>query len=428
MRVFRTLADFTAWLLPSKNKRLQYKDLCSYLDLRDDLKRAKENYEIILSRLKNKTDKIRVVFLVRENQKWTYQSIYDEFAKSDKFEPLVLVSLLEICHIGKDKTRNNLEENYNFFKSRNMNVDYAYKDGEYIELEEFHPDIVFYDQPWDLPQIHTPFSVSKYALTCYCPYAYELTDSREHYLIQFHGFLYKFFVSSESHLKIYESYLRGNSRNCFVAGYPKLDEYFSPPKSKGMWKNNEKFKIIYAPHHSFEKNGLRLATFKENGQFILDFAKQHPETEWIFKPHPRFKYALLKNKIMNESEINDYYNEWKKIGSVYDEGDYIDIFRSSNLLVTDCVSFIAEYLPTKLPIIRLSNSSPAKFNEIGSLMKKACYSVCSESEFQNAFNKLITEKNVNKESCPAEIFSSILGTKKSSARIMECLMNGILES
>ena len=85
-----------------------------------------------LEKLKHKQGKIKVVFLIRENQKWSYQSVYEEMANDDEFEPMVVVSLLWLSHIGKDKTRNNLEENYEFFASRGINVDYAYKNGEYV--------------------------------------------------------------------------------------------------------------------------------------------------------------------------------------------------------------------------------------------------------------------------------------------------------
>ena len=54
---------------------------------------------------KIKTDKIRIAFLVRENQKWAYQSLYEIFEKDDRFEPVVLISLLILSHKGKDKTR-----------------------------------------------------------------------------------------------------------------------------------------------------------------------------------------------------------------------------------------------------------------------------------------------------------------------------------
>ena len=107
------------------------------------------------------------------------------------------------------------------------------------------------------------------------------------------------------------------------------------------------------------------ATFKENGKFILELAKKYDETTWLFKPHPRFKFALLINNVMTEDDINKYYNEWLKIGRIYDKGNYFDIFKTSDLLITDSISFRAEYLPTLKPIICPTKHGSCKMNLLG---------------------------------------------------------------
>ena len=175
-------------------------------------------------------------------------------------------------------------------------------------------------------------------------------------------------------------------------GYPKLDAYLLPYNSENnYWKDNNKIKIIYAPHHSFEKSELNIATFKKNGEYILDLAKKYcDKTTWIFKPHPRFKYALLKNKIMNEDEIQNYYQEWKKIGNVYESGNYFDIFKTSNLMITDCASFLGEYLPTLKPLIRLVNEQGLNLNSIGKLITQGYYQVDNNVSLEKTLVDLIS--------------------------------------
>jgi len=377
---------------------------------------VKKRYKKIIKNLQNNITarKLKVIFLIRENQKWTYQSLYEEFEKSDKFEPLVLVSLLTLAAKGKDKTRNNLEENYEFFKSRNINVDYAYKNGKYVDLKEFKPDIVFYDQPWDLPEIHKPFNVSKFALTYYCSYSYELIDCPDDYTSDFHRFLCGFFVEHELNIKRYASYNKENIKNCVAVGYPKLDEYFEDTKECDIWKNKDKIKVIYAPHHSLDKKGLKLATFKENGLFILELAKSHPETEWVFKPHPRLKYALLKNKIMNENEINAYFKEWEKIATVYEKGDYFDIFKSSDLMISDCCSFLAEYLLTGKPLIRPINKRSVPLNDLGKEITKGCYFTSNNIQLEEIFEDIVVNKNDYKKEEREVLINKIVDLNKKS--------------
>lgn len=357
-------------------------------------------YKKIIKRIKNKKDKIRVIFLCSENSKWAYQNLYEQFAKSEHFEPLVLINMLETVHLGLDKTRNNLKENYNFFKSKGMNVEYAYKDNQYIDLKEFKPDIVFYEQPYDLPKIYMPKYVSNFALTCYHPYSFEgLFYSGLAYHEKFHKLLYKFYAMNDFHINLINSLTRKASYNCIPVGYSKLDVYFNNDKidSGKIWKEAEKIKIIYAPHHSFEKDGLKLATFKENSKLILELAKKYKNTSWIFKPHPRFKFAVIKNNIMTEDEIENYYKEWEIIGKIHTEGNYFDIFKTSDLMITDSVSFLAEYLPTVKPLIRLVNHNSTPLTEFGEKITKGYYKTHNNKELKETFEKLIENKDEKKE-------------------------------
>jgi hypothetical protein len=93
----------------------------------------------------------------------------------------------------------------------------------------------------------------------------------------------------------------------------------------------------------------------------------------VFKPHPRFKHAVVINNIMSEEQISSYYDEWSKLGEIYEGGDYLKLFVNSAALITDCVSFLGEYLPSKHPVFHL-DSLKADFNDfaksfIGSFYK-----------------------------------------------------------
>ena len=351
-----------------------------------------KNYKNILQKLRNeiKTRPLKVIFLVRENQKWTYKSLYEQFEKSEHFEPLVLVSILTLAHKGKDKTRNNLDENYKFFKSQGLNVDYAYKNGKYINLKEFNPDIVFYDQQWDLPTIHKPHRVSDFALTMYCPYFYGLLENDEGYFQDFHKLLFKYFVENEYLIKRYESIKKDNSKNCISFGYPKLDNFLENGSDKvNLWKDKSKIKVIYAPHHSFEKDGVSLASFK---------------------------YALLRNNIMTEKEIENYYKEWENIGTVYEKGEYGFIFKDSDLMITDCCSFLMEYILTEKPLIRLVNNNSAGLNETGKQLMNGYYLANDNNELKKYFHDIIEQKDT-KQSIRHELKNELCRFNNSSKEI-----------
>ena len=86
---------------------------------------------------------------------------------------------------------------------------------------------------------------------------------------------------------------------------------------------------------------------------MLDYAESHPEIKWIFKPHPLLKKALSDFGIMSVEEADEYYNEWGKIGTKYESGDYLELFEKSKMMITDCSSFLGEYFVTGKPLIHL---------------------------------------------------------------------------
>lgn len=391
----------------------------AFFPQKQNLLTFQKRYAKILKRIKNKKSPIKVIFLVSENQKWGYQNLYDLLANDERFEPIILISLLKSVHQGNDKTRCNLKENYDFFKSRNMNVEYCYKKDNYITLKKFKPDIVFYEQPWDLPHNYLPKEISKFALTCYVPYGLGLFEYNENYS-NFHKTLWRYFIDSELNKKNFIKYDKLASKNCIVTGYPKLDCYFKKinPFYNSLWKDVNKKKIIYAPHHSFEKDGLNLATFKKNGLFILELAKKFSETTWIFKPHPRFKMAIIANSIFSKNEIENYYKEWEKIGNIYTKGEYIDIFRTSDLMLTDCGSFLGEYLPTEKPIIRLINSNSAKLNNLGNIINDSLYCANSNKDLETIFKKLIHENHDEKKLKRIAAKELIINKNSSSSNII----------
>ena len=382
-----------------------------------------KRYNNILKRLRSTKNKIKIAFLVSENQKWGYQSLYDLLASDNRFEPIILISLLTTVHHGFDNTRNNLKENFDFFKSKGMNVDFCYKNGEYIPLETFKPDIVFYEQMWDLPPHYMPDYVSNFALTCHVNYGLAFFNNENNFTPYFHQCLWRYFVDNFINIKRYKKYDRIKSKNCLYLGYPKLDAYLENKSSNISISNcsNKKI-IIYAPHHSFEENGLKLATFKTSGKFILDIAKRNNDIIWIFKPHPRFKIAVLQNHIMSESDIDVYYKEWENLGYVYTQGDYISIFKDSDLLITDCASFLGEYLPTKNPIIRLVNSEATEFNEFGKRISNCCYNVKNNEELEKLFNQIVRNEYDPKIKYRLNTIKILMDEKKSSSsKIFEYL-------
>lgn len=355
---------------------------------------AKINYFKKLKSLKNK-EKIKVAFVCEENQKWGYTKLYKLFLSNSRFEVLPVILYPIITSSRVEFTQ---KANFEFFKNEGIEAldGYDYKNDEIIPLESFQPDLVFYQQPWYLNNLNHPQHVSEFALTLMSPYGFTTLGEKNwgsDLVKAVYSSLWMFFSETKYHLNFYKK--AANMRfkdNLYPSGSVKLDAYFSFDKTEvsNLWKGEGK-RIIYAPHHSIFNNGLKMSTFHKNFKFFLDFAKTHPSLSFIFKPHPALKNACVQFGLMSEVKYNNYLDEWRNLpnSDVYEGGRYFELFKTSDVLVTDASSFPAEYFPTRKPIIFLERKDKAPLDAFGKKLFLGIYSLYDICEFENLLNKIL---------------------------------------
>lgn len=382
----RTSIIYTVCGIKIKFKRNQKKSFKKLININH--KKYLKKHNLVIERLKKdfKFRKFRVCFLVQETQKWNMQSLYDKMKVSDSFEPFLVVTKLKY-----NENDNSYKHCIEFFKKRCKNVEIGYDElnNKYIDLKTFSPDIVFFQQPWGLHENQNAIYVSNFALPYYFPYAIsEAPSCIGLNLKSFFIVLQKHFIFSREDEMLLD-YLYGyKNYNLSIVGHPKLDVY-----SNYKEVNNRKRFIIYAPHHSLGLESLNYGTFKWNGKYILEWAKLHPEFEWVFKPHPRLKTVLINEKIMSKEEAEKYYNEWKDIGIYYDDGDYFDIFKNSQCLITDCGSFLIEFLPTEQPVIHLRSMKARDYTASNEHVMKTYYKAWNIKQLDELLNEILIKKN-----------------------------------
>lgn len=415
------------YLIESKNlfKTAKYTLFCTNRELN-----TKTNYLKVLKKLKQK-EKLRVLFICEENSKWGYQSLYEELKKDNRFEilPVVIYPI-----ITKSRIEFNQGENISFFEKLGIKaVDgYDYKNSQCLDIKTFEPDLVFYQQPWYIQGNNHPYKVSEYALTMMIPYGFTTLNENSwgsDSVKRVYSSLWKFFSESKYHNKFYEKAANMRRKDILVAtGTPKLDSYFleTNPKIEKLWKGeNAKYRIIWAPHHSINNEGLRMSTFQENYEYFLNFAKRYSQFSFILKPHPALRNMCIKSCLMNEKEYDNYIKEWQSLenANVYIGGNYFDIFKSSDILITDCSSFLAEYFPSRKPIIFLDRKDRAPFDKFGNKLKKGFYRVENYREIEPLIKTVLLEKKDTLKVLRAKIITKNFGEQKviAASKIIQIL-------
>ena len=359
-----------------------------------------QNYCQGLSRIRlkaNNNEKIRILFLISDASKWKMQTVFDAMAKSERFDPLVAVSQFG-WHESRSAAEATGRQTMQFFKGRGMPVVNACSDELHraAPLEAFSPDIVFYGQPWDVEPAHDPVAVSRYALTCYVPYYVpNFAPQNFDYAMPFHRTIFRYFLMNETCIKIYRDAMGAltSAGEMVAVGHPMLDCF-----SEGDFAGNDNCGVvIYAPHWSFphkdNPNAANISTFLWTGRAMLDYAKSHSEIKWAFKPHPVLRGALIKSGVMSKGEVDDYYSAWDAVGESCYDGNYVDLFKRSRMLVTDCASFLTEYACTGKPIVRLV--SPVAISQPGELngeLYSTYYQVHTPEELEPMLDKIVVRR------------------------------------
>lgn len=403
--IFKSLIN----LIPMKKLRNKLKkDLLKKENEKDSLvvqKRYPKLIKKITKDIKEKNRAIKIIFLVNQNAKFSWISMFRMMQNDKKFDPIMV-------NIAKDLK--DYESNERFFKDLGFEIrsGYNHKTKKYINLKKFSPDVVMYEQFIDTKKKYpiSPYHVSKYAITMTCPYSFSifLDPDSGYNVLNYHSQLFRIYTDSPKNIENFKKYAFMKDKNVTSLGFARFDEYkreiyevLVPWKYLGK---DKKFRIIWAPHWSIgidKSNKFATATFDENYQFFLDFAKNNPDTEWILKPHPELRAQAIKTKFMSAEEFDNYTKEWENLSnaSFYNTGNYFDLFRTSDLMILDSISFIAEYLPANKPSIYLSQNIRDRsiFSELGTKMLDLCYHSYNNTELEELIKSIKNGEDFHKQ-------------------------------
>ncbi len=404
------------------------------LKVKQNLAYIKKNQSRVLKKLMHKAP-INVIFYVYDESKWKSQSVYDLMDKDERFNPVVVVT--KNCALEGNanyQTEEDVKRCYEFFKNKGINVEYGYdiiyhsnpsqsrQDNEqYIPFEKFNPDIIIYSHPWYVYKTQGPVVCSKFALTYYIPYFIPASEQWHEYGLRFHQYLYRHYVPTDLVKDFYSANMLNKGKSLKTVGHPILDYYFLN-KDKEV---NLKEYIIYAPHWTVCGDNLRFGTFDWSGERILEFAKEHKNLNWVFRPHPLlYKFALASGFLPKE-KLDNYYNEWKSFALYSEGGDYMKLFSESRAMITDCGSFLSEYFVSENPVIHLV-SEKFEGNSTIKEIDKTYYTACNLEELNIYLKNVILDKKDGKKSERTELLTKLkLKNSFSAKNIIDDILNDI---
>jgi len=276
-------------------------------------------------------------------------------------------------------------------------------------LKDLAPDYVFVNYPWQRnyqPAVRFDHLV-EFTRLVYVPYfSLVMVDEPDdepgggqgdapvatHLFTQrLHQLASLVFTQEKDVVDAYALTERGNSYVHFT-GSPKIDNLAREAElGKSSWPLEDgKFKIVWAPHHSYSPHWFNFGVFSKIYVQILEFAKANSDIQIVLRPHPFLWSTLTDRQVLTEKELSPWRKSWSELPntSVDEAGSYAGLFLATDILVTDGISFLGEYpLVTGKPAIFFENADHWKFSATGEIAAASSIRVKTFSELTEMLEK-----------------------------------------
>lgn len=321
----------------------------------------------IIKNLKKK-EKVRVCFICMLDSFWSCDCLYDQLGKSVEFEPYIV-----IWPTYDEKTNQRTRGYYN---------EKGYNVCEYTDLvkDEFRESIFFYFTVYSQKEESGNIEQRRMdSLIAIIPYTFWYDECSNTLLSHRNAQLaWRIYCPTAVHMQLGQKLNLLGRKNLRYSGYPKMDNFYKGDCQKAKWKseNSQARRIIYAPGYYFVGDS-NFSTFEMNGNFFLEYAKNHASTtSWIIRPHPVMGQTLVNAGIYESLiEYENYLEAWRRLGNadVSIGGEYYNLFRSSDALITDSISFLSGYQYTGKPLLLLQRNNCGEINEYGEKLVEVLY-------------------------------------------------------
>jgi hypothetical protein len=321
-------------------------------------------------------------------------------------------------------------------------------------LRDWAPDYTFINYPWQR-NYQPAFRVDeliKFTRVAYVPY-YSLPLTNEPadgngvashlYTQRSHQLASLIFTQDEFVRAAYANTSRGNAHVHFV-GSPKIDALIAAAGGAAahsaataivgasgghsITPRGERLQLVWAPHHSYSPHWLNFGVFAQMHIQMLAWARDHQELDVIMRPHPFLFGTLVDRGVLTATELAEWRQAWDELPntSIDSESSAGQILAKADLLLTDGISFLAEYpLATGKPAVFIEKSGHWPLSPIGEIAAAANVCLRTFDEFVAGFDYLIEAGLPNRATEIAALREAAMpfGVGGSAPKIIEIVVN-----
>jgi len=338
---------------------------------------------------------VRVTLLETRRGFWlNHESIYLAMESDNAFDAQVLAVPKRTP--GGDMDWREYQSLVDYFEVEGIPCNRAYD----LEERKWHnplefgvPDVVFLSTPYDF-QYNVMYGSSywrHFSKVAILPYGFSMT-----YLFYHEPCLENCqFIFCENET-LRELFAPEHASRLIVAGHPSLDPYLHPLEaSQNMpFKSAQaKKRIVWAPHFTVASGVTthHCSNFFEHFEVFTQLAKDNPELEIVLRPHPELFKFMVDSGMKTAGEAAAYRMQFESLPNtdIYEGTDYISLFRQSDAIMLDSLSFIAACAPAGKPVCFLESAKRARVNSIGERLLRAYYAAWDAGEIREFVERVV---------------------------------------
>ncbi len=334
----------------------------------------------------------RVVFLVCESRKWTQQQVFDLLADTQGLAVsfALIPSDLAVRMNAADRARHQASQGAAFAALGPVSCDLLGAGDQLRDLRSLEADLLMLQQPWGMQDI--PRRLAGRIACAHISYELGVIDDprQQAALPDFHPWLWRMFVPGPLHAGMIRRTPGAiDPARVIASGSPRLDAWRAMLRGASRARAAARHRtVVWAPHHSLGARSLRLGTFDWSAPAMLSLARAQPDMRFVLRPHPNLWYALER---FRPGTAEPFRQAWQALPNtrLCEEGDPLPALMAADALITDSASFLAEFLLSDRPILRLSRPDSTPLSEFGAQLQPGFYDCPDAATLQQHFAAVI---------------------------------------
>ncbi|MFT3964486.1 MAG: hypothetical protein QM690_01205 [Sphingobium sp.] len=348
--------------------------------------------------------RIRCIFLVHAIESWDAQiDIHEAMLRDDRFEPIVASINRRFpgdsVFRGEDETSAALDRAGIHHIRLGMEPSWSGLD----ILRALHPDVIFRQSQWeaDVPPAFQTARIN-FARICSVPYGmgtvakYSPDDTSEGGVNEktfdqfYHRMAWRIFCETDQTKAYFTQFRHSDPDKFIVSGYPKLNRLLRARDEAEIWpvaagSGGRRFRVIWAPHYSVGTEWLGFGVFDHIYEDFLAWARARTDMDFVLKPHPALFSAAVQTGSMTQEALDGFLRDWCDLPNCAVElGTYAHLFAASDMMVSDGVSFFAEYPIFEKPLVYFDSGHHVPMNILGDAALACAHRVTSFEEMRGA--------------------------------------------